>query len=416
MDIINRIQSLEKSGINPGLERISAMLGHLGHPEQAYPVMLVGGTNGKGSTCAMIESILRHAGLKTGLYTSPHLVRINERVTVENTMIPDASLEKIGHQLFTLMEDRTVLAGITYFEFLTALALVYFREQHVDLAVLEVGMGGKFDATNAARPLVSTITNVALDHQEYLGSTLEVIAAEKAGILRPGRPLITTETNPQSLQVLETLCRRAAGIFSAVDRDFSFDGNEAGMNFSGGKRTIKNIRLPLQGRHQLYNASAAIQSVLSLETAGIQVTDHAIREGILKTSWPGRFETIRHNPDVVLDAAHNPAGIAALAETMRNMYRNKYATVIFAVSKDKDWRSMLPLLAGIANTLVLTSYEGERSADPEDLQTAGRTAHTVIIPSSRSALRYALDRTPGDGVIIVTGSIYLIGELKKETG
>ncbi len=416
MNITDRIRSLERFGIKPGLDRISSMLEYLEHPEEAYKAVIVGGTNGKGSTCAMIDSILRNAGFRTGLYTSPHLVCMNERVAVNNTMISDGALDTIGEQLFSIIENHHGLSDITYFEFLTALALEYFKEQHIDIAVLEVGMGGRFDATNAVQPDVSTITNIAMDHQAYLGNTMEDIAREKAGIIRHGKPFVTTEINPSSIHVLETLCREKDGILFAIDRDFSFGGNELNMNFYGNHSTITDIKLPLKGRHQLYNASAAIQSVLLLEREGITVSANDIRNGILRTLWPGRFETTRHNPDVILDSAHNPAGIEALVQTVKNNYNDRHVTALFAVSKDKDWHTMLSMLSGIAKAFVLTSYEGERSADPHELKSSIKDIKTEIIPSSRNALKYAVDITPQDGVIIATGSIYLIGELKKEAG
>ncbi len=432
MDIIQRIQLLEKHGIKPGLERIAALLEYLDHPEQSYKTMIVGGTNGKGSTCAMIESMLRNAGYKTGLYTSPHLVSLHERIQTVGTMIDNTSLYDTAEKLFSIMNHHPELSDVTYFEFLTALALQYFQEQHVDIAVLEVGMGGRFDATNAVQPLVSAITNIAMDHQTYLGNTIEEIAKEKAGIINNGRPFVTTDVNPESRRILEAECNRTGGVFYALNRDFSSSGDETDMSFFNDRHTIKNLKLSLQGRHQIYNAAAAIQSVLLLEQEGIKVPDISVRDGLLKTFWPGRFEIIRKHPDAIIDSAHNPAGIQTLVRTVKDHYltplppsyqgKNKPVTVVFAVSRDKDWKTMIELLSEITGTFIFTSFKGERSADPDELKRfissssfnrSGSIKGAVVIPSN-NALNYALDRTPDNGVIIATGSIYLIGELKLE--
>ncbi len=416
METVYRIQSLEKYGIKPGLERISALLGYLNHPEKAYDIIIVGGTNGKGSTCVMIDSILRSAGYKIGLYTSPHLVSINERIRVNNSMIRDTALNAISEQLFGIIDNHSGLYGTTYFEFLTALAMEYFKERHIEIAVVEVGMGGRFDATNATHPVISTITNVSADHQIYLGSTTEDIAREKAGIIRAGSPLITTDINPASRHIFEDECAKKNGRFYAVNRDFSFDGDESNMNFYGTYRTIGHIKLSLKGRHQLYNASAAIQSVELLEQTGRKISEDAVKHGLSNTSWPGRFEIIRERPYVIFDSAHNPAGMRALVQTLKDYYKGKPVTIVFAVSKDKNRHTMLLTLSQIANIFVLTSFKGERSAEPLELKShLDNNIRTDIIASSCDALKHAVNITPAEGVILVTGSIYLIGELKKET-
>jgi dihydrofolate synthase/folylpolyglutamate synthase len=441
MNITERIQLLEKFGIKPGLERISTMLAYLNNPENAYKIIVVGGTNGKGSTCAMIDSILRTAGYKTGLYTSPHLVSMNERIKVNGEMIDNASFDAVADQLFNIIDRHAELSNLTYFEFMTAAALLYFNNQKIDVAVLEVGMGGRFDATNAVQPDISVVTNISLDHQQYLGNTVQEIAMEKAGIIRSGRPFITTDTNPTSRQVLENECKNKRGILYEMNRDFSTSGDDTNFNFYTNNRTIPNLHLSLTGRHQILNAAAAIQAVITLEESGIRIPNSAIKDGLLKASWPGRFEVIHKHPNVILDAGHNPAGIQTLVQTVKDYYltplhppyqgesnrghphyqRNSNpVTVVFAVSKDKDWQTMVTMLSEITDTFVITSYEGERSADPQELESfiysnrLNGSNHTHVFIPSKNALNHALAITPDNGVIIVTGSIFLIGEIKME--
>ncbi len=430
MNITERIQSLEKFGIKPGLERISTLLHYLNNPEKAYKSIVVGGTNGKGSTCAMIDSILRSAGYRTGLYTSPHLVSMNERIKVNGEIIDNPSFNATAEQLFDMVGRHTELSSLTYFEFMTAAAILYFNHRKIDIALLEVGMGGRFDATNVVQPDVSVITNISLDHQQYLGTTVQEIAVEKAGIIRPGRPFITTDRNPASRQVLEDECQDKGGIPYFIDRDFSTSGDQTNMVFYNNKRTIRNLQLHLKGRHQIYNAAAAIQAVLLFGEEGIKITDNEIRDGLLKTSWPGRFEIIKKNPDMILDAGHNPAGIQTLVQAVKDIYLTPFpppdqgesrpVTVVFAVSKDKDWHTMATMLSEITDTFVVTSYEGERSTDPEELghfirsnRSNGSNRADVVLPS-KNAIQHALAITPDNGVIIVTGSIFLIGEIKRE--
>ncbi len=458
MDILQRLQSLEKFGIKPGLGRITAMLGFLNHPEMSYKTIVVGGTNGKGSTCAMIDSILRAAGYRTGFYSSPHLVSLNERIRVNGMMIEDAAFEAIAEHLFGIIGEHDEAAELSYFEFMTAAALLHFKNEKIDCAILEVGMGGRFDATNAVHPDVSVITNIALDHQHYLGSTVEQIAREKAGIIRTGRPFVTTDTAPASRRILEEECSRKGGVLYALNRDFSISGTTASFDFTSKQQIFQGLQIPLNGRHQMENAAAAIQAVLLLGLQGAGVSGTAIKTGLAHTSWPGRFELVHKKPDVILDAAHNPAGVRSLVQAFQDTYcgrepaepraaalpekrspsldppiplpdnphgpsHNKRAivTVVFAVSKDKDWQGMLTLLASIAQRFVITSYTGERSADPGELADFIRSNNLAtlqqddIVDRPARALTRALAITRDTGVILVTGSIFFIGEIKKET-
>lgn len=390
----------ETLAIKLGLRNTELLLAALDNPERSFTVVQIAGTNGKGSTAAMLDSICRAAGIKTGLYTSPHLVSITERIRISGS---DISQEDFARHATTvravaedLLERREIEALPTFFEHVTAIALVAFREAGVEVAILETGLGGRLDSTTAAGAAIVGITRIAMDHEEYLGNTLTSIASEKAAVIRPGVTAVIGEQEPEALEVLLKRCEEV-GVQPSL---------EPGRDFS------EKITLSLRGAHQIENASVAIRLA---EALGI--SRDAIIRGLETTQHPGRLEPIG---PFLLDGAHNPAGAQALRDYLDEL--NHPLTIIFGAMRDKKLDRIAEILFPIADLLILTPINNPRSADVETLALLARG--TVIeTASSAEALRTAIAQTPKDGLICVTGSLYLIGEtrpmilkLVEETG
>jgi dihydrofolate synthase/folylpolyglutamate synthase len=379
-----------------GLERIRALLKVLGNPQSAYRVVHVAGTNGKGSTCAMIEAGLRAAGLRTGLFTSPHLVEPTERIQIDGMPVTQRQFSEAFDVVHEAAAKADLDAHPTYFETVTAMAFWLFREARVEIAVVEVGLGGRLDSTNVVEPELTVITPVDLDHQFFLGDTIELIAAEKAGILKRGVPAVFAKQSPRAKAVLEA---KAAELGVRVTRaeDFAIHDLELharGSHFSG-------IECPLAGEHQVDNA---VTAALALDALG------ASRAGIAETRWPGRLEHVSPNPDVVLDGAHNPAGARALSRYLDRFYADRKRWMIFGAMGDKAVTEIGAILFPLADELILTAADSSRSMSPPDLAAIagrGRTAPNVI-----AALQLAAQEASADDVIIVTGSLFLVGEAR----
>lgn len=403
---------LEEQGIRLGLERMAELLAALGSPERAVATVLVGGTNGKGSTSALLERSLRAAGLRTGLYISPHLEDPVERIRVDGACLsPDA--------LGTLLDEICgKTPGLpTYFEAFTAAAFLAFARAGLDLAVVEVGMGGRLDATNLCAPELSLVSSIDFDHQEYLGSTLSAIAREKAGIFRPDRPALLLAGGAEATAALldAATTRRAAALdltpwLAASDVLASgWNGIEVRLATPAGTR---DLHCSLAGRHQAGNLLLAVAAVEALRAGGRTIPEAAVVDGVSRCRWPGRLESVIL-PDgrrVLLDAAHNPGGVARLAEFLDE--RGERFTLLFAALRDKELARMLPPLAARAETVVLTAAASPRSATPEEL--ARRLA--VDRPARLEADRQrALDAALGQetDLLVICGSIYLIGEMRR---
>lgn len=390
----------ETLAIKLGLRNTQLLLEALDNPERAFTAVQIAGTNGKGSTAAMLDSICRAAGIKTGLYTSPHLVSITERIRISGSDIPREDFARhattVRAVAEVLLERREIEALPTFFEHVTAIALVAFREAGVEVAILETGLGGRLDSTTAAGAAIVGITQIAMDHEEYLGSTLTSIASEKAAVIRPGVTAVIGKQEPEALEVLLKRCEEV-GIQPSL---------EPGSDFS------RNFRLSLRGAHQIQNASVAIRMAEAL-----RISRDAIIHGLETTQHPGRLESIG---PFLLDGAHNPAGAQALRDYLDEL--NHPLTIIFGAMRDKKLDRIAEILFPIADLLILTPIDNPRSASVETLARLAR--RTVIeTASSAEALRTAIAQTPKDGLICVTGSLYLIGEtrpmilkLVEETG
>jgi dihydrofolate synthase/folylpolyglutamate synthase len=403
-------------GVKFGLETIRALLDRLGHPEAAFPSLLVAGTNGKGSVVAYVDAALRAAGWTVGRYTSPHLARVNERIVVQGREITDAALDRsvarVRAAAGELVRSRAIGGHPTYFEALTAAAFVHFREREVDVAVLEVGMGGRLDATNVVDPLASAIVSVDLDHEAYLGRTLGAIALEKAGVLRKGR---TTVLGPLAGEAARPLAERADAVGARLLR--ARDGVEvrahgAGLDVTTPRGVYRGLR-PLPGTHQADNALVAIRLLEEARAAGIAWEPAAVVSGITGACWPGRLERIGSRPPILLDGAHNPAAARALADHLAGIGP---FVLVFGAMRDKDVRGMAEALFPLAHDVVLTRPRIDRAARPREL--AARAGHLArrarCLDQPRRALAWARRRAAASGAtVVVAGSLFLVGELRE---
>ena len=379
-----------------GLERITAVLEALGNPERSYRVVHVAGTNGKGSTCAMIDAGLRAANIRTGLFTSPHLIEPTERIQIDGIPVSRADFERAFNVVHETAESLDLDCHPTYFETVTAMAFWLFREKGVETAVIEVGLGGRLDSTNVVHPVLTVITPIDFDHEAYLGHTIEAIAGEKAGILKPGIPAVFGRQRPEAAKVLEA---RAAELRVPVTdfedfeiRDLIIDAR--GSRFSG-------IVCPLAGEHQVDNA---VTAALALRALGVSTG------GIADACWPGRIEHVSPNPDIILDGAHNPAGARALAKYLERFYGSRRIWMIYAAMRDKAIDEVAGILFPLATELVLTAPDTPRALRPEAMaEFAGRGR---IEPNVEAAIACARSHAAAEDVIVVTGSLFLVGEAR----
>ena len=392
-----------------GLERMRTLLDALGSPQRAYRIIHVAGTNGKGSTSAMIESGLRAAGYRTGLFTSPHLVEPTERIQVAGRPVSAAqfaaAFDAVHACAETLLERDRIDLHPTYFESVLAMALVLFRDWGIEFAVLEVGLGGRLDATNVVEPELCVITPVDFDHEAYLGKSLESIAGEKAGILKPGVPAVFAAQRPEAAGVLEA---RAAALGLRVTRSFETAVSEVLLDARGSKFVWDGIpmRCPLPGEHQVENARTAIAA---LESAG--APGEAIRLGIAQTCWPGRLERVAEHPEIILDGAHNPAGARALAAYLDRFYDPLRVWMIYGAMRDKAVAELAGILFPRARHVIVTAPAQARAARPEAIRELSDHHSIEVAPNLRTALALAGRAAPEDAIFI-TGSLFLVGEAR----
>ena len=407
--------SLQKFGMIFGLAQITKILNAVGNPHEEIQAIHIGGTNGKGSTAAMMASILQRGGYRVGLYTSPHLTRFTERIQVNGVEIEERDVAALTEEMRERIEGSGVTAPFTFFDFTTAMALLYFSRKRVDLAVLEVGLGGRLDSTNVVNPLLSVITNVTRDHEEVLGRSLLTIAGEKAGIVKKGRPFITAATQPRVLRFFSKICREREAPFYRVGKDVRCDPiGEKNFHYEGLRRKLWSLHLNLPGPHQIINATTALGATEVLEDLGYPVSTEAMIRGLKEVHWPGRLEMVRSSPRVVLDGAHNPAGAEALREALKNEFHYDRLVLLFGIMKDKDLKSILQTLAPLADRIILSKPHMERASSPAGLLKAlGRLgARAEMIEDLPAAIERGLALTrPGD-LLCITGSLYTVGEAR----
>ncbi len=416
------LYGLQSHGIKPGLSRTITLLGALGNPHQAFRALHVGGTNGKGSTAAMVASVLAAQGYRVGLYTSPHLVDFTERIRINGAPI---SPDRVGELTATIRHaaKTRLTEPPTFFEATTTLAFANFAERGVQYAVVEVGMGGRFDATNVLTPLVSVITTIGLDHQEYLGDTPEAIAREKAGIVKRGVPVVTGRLGAGPLRVIRAAASDRLAPCLSLGEDFDILG-ESPQRFAyrGVWRAYDDLSCPLAGRHQLDNAACALAALELADERGATVGEGAIRDGIRTVRWPGRLELAGRKPDLLLDGAHNPQAAEALAAYLTALRgRGGLAgggrlILVLGMMRDKDHRGVLARLAAVPGVaqLIVTRAAHPRAAAPEDLARKGADLGVPIqvCPSVGEAFARARTLAGREDTILITGSLLVVGEAK----
>ena len=399
-------------GSIPGLERIEALLDKMGHPERACKFVHVAGTNGKGSTCAMLASIFQAAGYKTGLYTSPYILRFNERIQVNGQQIPDEAICELTEYIKPMADS--IFEQPTEFEMVTALGFEYFKREKCDIVICEVGMGGEFDATNVILPPEAAILcNIGLDHTEVLGDTLEKIAGAKAGIIKPGCDAVLYRERPSVEAVFEERCKALNAPLHKADFDslHLLSHSLEGQVFDWER--FHALRLPLLGEHQLHNAAVALTTARVLQKRGWKITDEQIREGIESVRWPGRFELMRKDPMFIIDGGHNPQCIEALVKNIRDYLPGRELTVLTGVLGDKDFHCMYRDVAQYAKEFITITPANPRALTAEKLADYLRqfgkpvTACDVVA----DGVRLAIEHAGKDGVVLCYGSLYMIGDI-----
>ena len=413
------LDQLQFFKIKLGLESMTRFMERLGSPHQALAYLHIAGTNGKGSVAATLLTLLSRAGLQVGLYTSPHLSSVRERFRINDRFVSPAEFARHASRI------REVLAHdqITYFEFTTALALLWFAEQQVDFVLLEVGMGGRLDATNIITPRVAIITNVAMDHEAYLGTTLAEIAAEKAGIIKPGVPVVSGVVDPAAAQVIRQRAATAQAPLYTLGKEFAMvSGGEGELSYRGINRSYHHLRLGLTGGYQTGNTALALAGLELLRGQGEALNEESVHSGLLAVRWPGRLEFFPQltwqgkTRPLLLDGAHNPAGVEGLCASLRSDFTYDQLIMVWASMGDKDFQGCVATVAPLCQTMIFTRPEEIRSATPEALQAAlppeaRQKALAAKSVAEALTMAYAL-AAPGD-LICVAGSLYLIGKARS---
>ncbi|MCQ2451933.1 MAG: bifunctional folylpolyglutamate synthase/dihydrofolate synthase [Oscillospiraceae bacterium] len=408
------ISSTKWQRSKPGLTRTQDLLRALGNPEKELKFVHVGGTNGKGSTCACLAAILQQAGYKTGLYTSPYINRFNERMQINGTEIPDDELERI---VDIIRPHADAMADTpTEFEVITAVAMQYFRDNGCDVVVLEVGLGGELDSTNVIDPpACAVITAIGLDHTEFLGDTLPKIAATKAGIIKEGCPVAAYPADEDVIAVLRNRCDAVGASLSVTDPEEVVIHQVAleGCTFDYGE--LKDLFVPLAGSYQPMNASLAVNACCLLRERGWSISDANIREGLAKVQWPGRFEVLRRNPTFVLDGAHNPHGIKATVESLKAHFGDRKLTFVMGVMADKDVQNMIGMVVPLGEIFFTARPDNHRAMEADELAglLRGLGAEAKPCAGIQAAVDAAIAHAGADGVVMALGSLYFSSDIRN---
>ena len=408
-EAVQYLYGLQKYGIKFGLSKTANLLKAFDNPHRGQKYIHIAGSNGKGSVAAMMESVLLKSGLRVGFYSSPHLVRFTERFRINGE---EAAPEKIAAIAGELIKVIRPGQPPTFFEVITAMALIYFARENVDICIMEVGMGGRLDATNVIRPVVSVITNISLEHQFFLGSRLLDIANEKGGIIKKGVDLVTAVTQPPIIRLFESICEKEKASLWRVGKDVRYRSKGSRFSYYGLNRNFKGVELGLKGRFQNRNAALSLAAIELLERKGYAFSSHDIMEGLKDTKWPGRMHVVSQKPLIILDGAHNPKAIRELAHSIGGEFSYRRLILVIGVMEDKDIGKILKGILPIADYVFYTRPEYYRSASPERLMKEGLTLgkQGKIVPEICDALDMARDMADPTDMILVSGSLFTVGE------
>ena len=416
---LDYLYGLERFGMIFDLTQVDKILKAIDEPHREVQAIHIGGTNGKGSTAAMIASILQKEGYRVGLYTSPHLLCLTERIKVDGKEIERDEVVELAEWMREKIEAAGITLPFTFFDFTTSMAFLYFKQKMVDLAILEVGLGGRLDSTNVVDPLLSIITNIDKDHVEQLGRSLLKIAGEKAGIIKKGKPLITAATQPRVLRLFSRTCQEKGAPYFRVGRDFRSEWTDDGnFNYEGLHRKLWNVHLNLLGLHQITNGTTALGAMEVLEELGYTVSTDAMVEGLKEVNWPGRLEVVSSSPRVVLDGAHNPAGALVLRAALEKEFQYDRLILLIGMMKDKDAKTFLKTLAPLADHIIFSKPHTDRATSPSVLlDVLGRKGKKAeVIEEMKDAIEKGLFLTREEDLLCITGSLYTIGEAKSHFG
>lgn len=412
MTPLEYLYSLELHGIKLGLDNITRLLAAAGDPHRAYPTLHVAGTNGKGSVVAMLDAMARAAGFHTGRFTSPHLISTRERFLVDCEPISETSLDRHIDLFRGIAESDSILP--TFFELCTAVAFQEFAERNVQVGIIEVGMGGRFDSTNVVKPLITVITNIALEHTKYLGDTLEKIAFEKAGIIKPNTPLVCGEIRVGPSDVILARADELGSPVRLAGRDFEFhssrdDGSNYSLTYCGPRLKLERVHLGLPGPFQVENAALAVAAMEWLGDTYPAIDEHAIASGLAQAKWPCRLERVLDNPPTIIDVAHNTAGAEALARALSGR-----CVMVVAVAGDKDARRMLAVLSEKAEQLILSQFDGARAMPADELSAAAPDRPRECVPDLDDAIAAGLSKAIAAGLpLVITGSLFTAGQARR---
>lgn len=407
-ETLAHIFSRGRFGMKPGLERVTVILARLGNPHKQLRVVQIAGTNGKGSTGAFLSAIMTAAGYRTAFFSSPHLLRFSERFRLNDREVSAELLHAAAGRVLAVAPDEA-----TFFEIVTAIGFLLFAETGVELAIMEAGMGGRWDATNVADSVLSVITPISLDHCAYLGDSVALIAAEKAGIIKGGAPVVIAPQEPEALAPLLAAAERCRAAAYLYDRDFTMNASSAGFVYRGDGFTLESPELSLRGRFQSVNAASAITAARLLERTGFTVTADAIRHGLSAALWPGRLELFAGRVPILLDGAHNPAGALALVESLQD-FSYKRLIIVVGMMADKAWQETLAPLLRLAATIISVSPALDRALPAEELAGYCRGAGVDAVSAGevRSGLESAQRSAAPDDLVLVTGSLFTVGEAR----